>query len=107
MRSNSSEQSSTPSGHWTTCHDSRSTTYPVEDDDSLVEKSPVLFGRQSHVVEEAEAEGLAVFSVVTRGPDQTQTVTETAGADCKTRSVKIFQIVLSSDTTFATINTTV
>ena len=62
-------------------------SYPVKDDDSLVEKSPVLFGRESDVVEEAKSEGLAVFSVVTRGPDQTQTVTETAGADCNTRSV--------------------
>ena len=57
-------------------------SYPVEDDDSLVEKSPVLFGRQSHVVEEAEAERLAVFSVMTRRPDQTQTIAEGAGADC-------------------------
>ena len=59
-------------------------SYPVEDDDSLVEKSPVLFGRQSHVVEEAEAERLAVFSVMTRRPDQTQTIAEAAGADCNT-----------------------
>ena len=56
-------------------------SYPVEDDDSLVEKSPVLFGSQSDVVEEAEAERLAVFSVVTRRTDQTQTVAETPGPD--------------------------
>ena len=56
-------------------------SYPVEDDDSLVEKSPVLFGRQSDVVEEAEAERLAVLSVVTRRTDQTQTVAETPGPD--------------------------
>ena len=54
---------------------------PVKDDNSLVEESPVLLRCHGHVIEEAESERLIVFSVVTRGPDQAQTVTEAAGTD--------------------------
>ena len=49
-------------------------SYPVDDDNSLVEVPPELFGRNGNVVEEAEAEGLLLLRVVARRPHQTEPV---------------------------------